>query len=99
MLFIRCVIINLVNGLVHQSIWSWLTLGVIKIQVKIDKGNKIPLYLQLKKQIMDLVKEGALKVGYKMPTERELSEELKISRNTVSSPLFQGGRESDATHR
>ena len=59
-------------------------MGVIKIQVKIDKGNKIPLYLQLKKQIMDLVKEGALKVGYKMPTERELSEELKISRNTVS---------------
>lgn len=57
---------------------------MIEIQVKIDKGNKIPLYLQLKKQIMDLVKDGSLKVGYKMPTERELSEELKISRNTVS---------------
>ncbi|QBD85864.1 GntR family transcriptional regulator [Clostridium tetani] len=57
---------------------------MIEIQVKVDKGNKIPLYLQLKKQIMDLVKDGSLKVGHKMPTERELSEELKISRNTVS---------------
>lgn len=57
---------------------------MIEIQVKVDKSNKIPLYLQLKKQIMDLVKDGSLKVGHKMPTERELSEELKISRNTVS---------------
>jgi DNA-binding GntR family transcriptional regulator len=34
---------------------------------------------------MDLIKGGALKVGNKMPTERELSEKLKVSRNTISS--------------
>lgn len=33
---------------------------------------------------MDMIREGTLKVGYKMPTERELSERLKVSRNTVS---------------
>lgn len=33
---------------------------------------------------MDLIRNGSLKVGYKMPTERELSERLKVSRNTVS---------------
>lgn len=33
---------------------------------------------------MDKIRDGFLKVGYKMPTERELSEQLKISRNTVS---------------
>lgn len=34
---------------------------------------------------MDLIKNGTLKVGNKMPTERELSEKLKISRNTIST--------------
>lgn len=57
---------------------------MIYIQISIDKGNKVPLYLQVKKQIMDLIKDGSLKVGFKMPTEREMSEKLQISRNTVS---------------
>jgi DNA-binding transcriptional regulator YhcF (GntR family) len=33
---------------------------------------------------MDHIRDGSLKVGNKMPTERELSENLKVSRNTVS---------------
>ena len=34
---------------------------------------------------MDEIKRGTLKVGTKLPTERELSEKLKVSRNTVSA--------------
>ncbi len=34
---------------------------------------------------MDAIKKGTLKVGTKMPTERELSQTLKVSRNTVST--------------
>lgn len=34
---------------------------------------------------MDDIRHGELKVGMKMPTERELSQRLKISRNTVST--------------
>lgn len=34
---------------------------------------------------MDEIKRGTLKVGTKLPTERELSERLKVSRNTVST--------------
>ena len=34
---------------------------------------------------MDEIKRGSLKVGMKLPTERELSERLKVSRNTVST--------------
>ena len=34
---------------------------------------------------MDEIKKGTLKVGTKMPTERELSQYLKVSRNTVSA--------------
>ena len=55
------------------------------MDINIDRQTGVPLYLQVKKQIMDQVKNGSLKVGYKMPTERELSEKLKISRNTVST--------------
>lgn len=62
-----------------------MNVGVIIIEIKINKDSGVPLYLQVKKQIMDLIKGGTLKVGNKMPTERELSEKLKVSRNTVST--------------
>lgn len=57
---------------------------MININIELNKQSGVPLYLQVKKQIMDMIREGTLKVGYKMPTERELSERLKVSRNTVS---------------
>ncbi|GAA0116410.1 GntR family transcriptional regulator [Clostridium senegalense] len=59
------------------------------MNIVVDKKCGIPLYIQVKKQIMDLVKEGTLKVGNKMPTERELSQELKVSRNTISTAYKQ----------
>ncbi|MHC6178413.1 GntR family transcriptional regulator [Clostridium sp. JNZ X4-2] len=58
---------------------------MITIDIKIDKDSGVPLYLQIKNKIMDLVNGNRLKVGEKMPTERELSEELKVSRNTIST--------------
>jgi DNA-binding transcriptional regulator YhcF (GntR family) len=59
-------------------------LGGVTIEIQLNKDSGVPLYLQVKKQIMDLIRDGSLKVGNKMPTERELSENLKVSRNTVS---------------
>lgn len=58
---------------------------MIIINIRINKESGVPLYLQVKKQIMDLIKNGTLKVGNKMPTERVLSENLKVSRNTISA--------------
>jgi len=55
------------------------------LNITIDKKNGIPLYIQVKKQIMHLIKDGTLRVGSKMPTERELSQELVVSRNTISA--------------
>lgn len=55
------------------------------MNIKIDKNNKIPLYIQVKKQITYHIKNGSLRVGTKMPPERELAKELGISRNTISS--------------
>lgn len=55
------------------------------MNIKISKDNRIPLYIQLKKQIIYLIKNGSLRVGSKMPTERDLAKELGVSRNTISS--------------
>lgn len=55
------------------------------MNIKINRNNRIPLYIQVKKQIIYLIKNGSLRVGTKMPTERELAKELGISRNTISS--------------
>ena len=55
------------------------------MEIVINKQSGVPLYIQLKNQIMESIKDGSLKVGHKMPTEREFAEKLKISRNTVST--------------
>jgi DNA-binding transcriptional regulator YhcF (GntR family) len=55
------------------------------MNIVIDKKSGIPLYIQVKNQIMEQIKNGTLKIGTKMPTERELASMLNISRNTISS--------------
>ena len=49
----------------------------------INENTNIPLYLQLYKQFRDKILNGELKSGDKMPSVRELSGQLNISRNTV----------------
>jgi len=56
----------------------------IEIDKKSDKKSGIPLYLQIKHQIKKLLESGNLKEGEQLPTERDLSEKLQVSRNTVS---------------
>ena len=45
----------------------------------------IPLYLQIKSYILDRINSGEYQPNAKIPTERELSIELGVSRNTVSA--------------
>ena len=45
----------------------------------------VPIYLQVKNYILDKINSGEISPGAKIPTERQLSLELKISRNTVSA--------------
>ena len=54
------------------------------MKIEIDKKSGIPLYLQIKHQIKKLLESGDLKEGEQLPTERDLSERLQVSRNTVS---------------
>lgn len=45
----------------------------------------IPLYLQIKSSILNRIQSGEYYPGFKVPTERELSIALGVSRNTVSA--------------
>lgn len=55
------------------------------MNIIIDRKNGIPIYIQVKNHIMSEIKNGDLKIGSKMPTERELSQILNTSRNTISA--------------
>lgn len=49
----------------------------------LDKGSRVPLYLQLSTILANLIQSGELKPGDKLASERELAESLNISRITA----------------
>ncbi len=53
------------------------------VRIILDATKDIPLYRQIIEQIAQGVKDGRLKTGDRLPSERELSEELKVARGTV----------------
>ncbi|CAM2762324.1 GntR family transcriptional regulator [Hathewaya histolytica] len=57
----------------------------IEIDIIVNKKSGVPIYLQVKKEILNQIRGGKIKVGSKMPTERELAQLLGVSRNTISS--------------
>ncbi len=55
----------------------------------IQKNSPIPLYFQLKAQLLELLKEGVFQPGDKLPTEAEFCELLDISRPTVRQAFLE----------
>lgn len=54
------------------------------MKLELQRESGIPLYIQVKGIIRDLIEQKIWEPGCKIPTERSLAEQLKISRNTVS---------------
>ena len=52
-------------------------------KINLDFRSEEPIYLQIARQIEQLVAAGELKVGDQLPTVRELATELRINFNTV----------------
>ncbi len=52
-------------------------------KIKLDFRSNEPIYLQIARQVEQLVATGALKLGDQLPTVRELATELRINFNTV----------------
>src|SRR3954451_20293757 len=53
----------------------------------LDKSLPIPLYYQLAETLRERIESNALKPGSQLPSERELSEQLGISRMTVRQAI------------
>jgi len=52
--------------------------------LRINRTSGVPLYLQLQDQIARLIEKEICPPGYRLPTERDLSRHLEVSRNTIS---------------
>ena len=52
-------------------------------KITLDFRSGEPLYLQIARQMEQLVTQGELKLGDQLPTVRELATELRINFNTV----------------
>lgn len=55
--------------------------------MNLDENSPIPLYYQLESIIKKRLEDGIYKVDEKIPSERKLSEELNISRMTISKAI------------
>jgi GntR family transcriptional regulator len=53
-------------------------------KVQVDFRSEEPIYLQIARQIEELVGVGDLNVGDQLPTVREMATELSINFNTVA---------------
>jgi GntR family transcriptional regulator len=53
----------------------------------LDKNVPVPLYYQLKKQVLAMIDAGTLKEGDMLPPENELCDLLRVSRPTVRQAL------------
>ena len=53
------------------------------MNIKINRNNQTPLYLQIRAAIKNMIVSQELVEGYKLPSERKLAQELGVHRNTV----------------
>ncbi|MGP3984416.1 GntR family transcriptional regulator [Streptomyces sp. KR80] len=56
----------------------------MSLKVVVDSHAAEPPYEQVRAQIADQARSGALPVGYKLPTVRGLAEQLGLAANTVA---------------
>ncbi len=52
---------------------------------ELDRDSHTPLYSQIVAQVREMIRSGTLKVGDRLPANRELAETLGVNRTTVST--------------
>lgn len=61
----------------------------LNTQIRIDSNSRIPKYQQVVNSIIEDIEKGYLKVGQKIPSINEISEEYYLSRDTVEKAYNQ----------
>ncbi len=59
--------------------------GMKTLIIELDRESHIPLYAQIATQVRELISRGALKLGDRLPANRELAETLGVNRSTVTT--------------
>ncbi|MDE6517836.1 MAG: GntR family transcriptional regulator, partial [Acetatifactor sp.] len=52
--------------------------------ISLDTGSSIPIYVQLRNQIVTGIGRGELKEGERLPTVRQLAEDAGVNTMTVN---------------
>jgi GntR family transcriptional regulator len=55
----------------------------VTIRIDVDQRSGIPIYLQIVDQVRHGVEVGSLQAGERLPTVRQLAEEVSVAPNTV----------------
>ena len=61
---------------------------MITLQLDRTSGGK-PLYTQIYEQIRELIVQGIISPGERLPSKKKLSEHLKVSVKTIENAYFQ----------
>ena len=59
-------------------------MNILSGRIQVDFRSDEPLFLQIARQVQELVLSRGLKVGDQLPTVRELATELRVNFNTVA---------------
>jgi DNA-binding transcriptional regulator YhcF (GntR family) len=59
-------------------------LGGVKLIIKLDTKSSIPIYVQLRNQIVMGIGRGDLKIGEGLPTVRQMAEDIGVNTMTVN---------------
>jgi GntR family transcriptional regulator len=62
-------------------------------ELRLDDSSGIPVYLQLRDQILHAIARGALRGGEQLPTVREVAVALEVNPNTVNRAYLELERE------
>src|SRR6056297_3389344 len=60
---------------------------IIDLNININKKSVMPIYYQIREQIMEKIEQNILKPGYQLPSENELSKKLNVSRVTIRKAI------------
>ena len=60
-------------------------MGALLAAPMVDPSSSQPLYQQVYQRIRELILEGKLPRGARLPSSRTLADDLSLSRNTISS--------------
>ncbi|NTV89311.1 MAG: PLP-dependent aminotransferase family protein [Clostridiales bacterium] len=53
------------------------------MRISIDRSCSIPVYVQIRERVREMILSGELDPGYRLPPERKLAEQLGVNRSTV----------------